>query len=158
MRGVPGERIVTARLVLEPIDDGVARALLEGDASGVRAGEGWPHDDTLDGLRLGLAHGAGTGRLALLDGVVVGDCGTHRPAGGDGEVEIGYGLAAPYRGRGLGTELVRGYADWLLARPDVRRVVARVLAGNVPSRRALERAGFALERDGAAELTYARHP
>jgi RimJ/RimL family protein N-acetyltransferase len=155
------ERIVTQRLVLEPVGDELARAIVAGDTSGVRAGEGWPHADTLDGLRLGLLHGAGTARLALLDGVVVGDCGTHGPADASGEVEIGYGLAEPCRGRGLGSELVLGYSDWLLVQEDVRRVVAGVLAENVPSRRALARAGFALEGEregeGGKELTYARH-
>jgi RimJ/RimL family protein N-acetyltransferase len=153
---VPGERIFSARLVLEPVSDAVARAIVEGDTTGVRAGEGWPHADTADGLRLGLAHGAGTGRLVLLDGLVVGDCGTHGPADEGGEIEIGYGLAEPYRGRGLGAELVRAYADWLLEHEGVRRVVARVLPANVPSRRALERAGFALEREEGPELLYAR--
>ncbi len=41
-----------------------------------------------------------------------------------------------------------GLSRWLRAQPAVRRVVARgVLAGNAPSRRALERAGFVCERE-----------
>ena len=37
---------------------------------------------------------------------------------------------------------------WLIAQPGVERVVAReVLADNVASRRALENAGFVLERE-----------
>ena len=48
-------------------------------------------------------------------------------------------------------------ADWLLAQPGVERVVARdVELGNAPSRRALERAGFALERAGERRASYAR--
>jgi RimJ/RimL family protein N-acetyltransferase len=71
-------------------------------------------------------------------------------------VEIGYGLAEPVRGRGLATEFVPALSRHLLARPDVRRVVAReVLADNVPSRRALERAGFALEREEDGLTWYA---
>jgi RimJ/RimL family protein N-acetyltransferase len=79
--------------------------------------------------------------LVELDGVVIGDCGTHgEPA--DGEVEIGYGLAAEHRGHGDGGEVVQALSQWLLAQPDVERVVAETDADNVPSRRALERAGF----------------
>ncbi len=65
-------------------------------------------------------------------------------------------MAAPYRGRGYGSELVVAASRWLLGRPGVRRVVAReVLADNVPSRRALERAGFALEREEGGLVWYA---
>ena len=150
------ERIVTPRLVLEPFPVEAARAVLEGDLSSVRAGEGWPHDDTLDGLRITLGQGAEPGWLVTLAGVVIGDLGTHGPPDENGDVEIGYGLAAPYRGRGYGSELVSAASQWLLARPDVGRVVARkVLADNVPSRRALERAGLAIEREERGLTWYA---
>jgi len=150
------ERIETQRLVLEPLGAERGRAILAGDTSVVPAGEGWPHADTLDGLRLGLEQGSDCGWIVLLDGVVVGDCGTHGPVSGAGDVEIGYGLAAPFRGRGLGSELVVALSGWLLRQPGVRRVVAGVQADNLPSRRALERAGFALERDGGEVVSYAR--
>jgi RimJ/RimL family protein N-acetyltransferase len=144
------DRIETPSLVLERLDPATARAILDGDLSGVRAGDGWPHDDTFDGLRMAVEQGAPLGWLVLLDGVVIGDCGTHGPADEQGDVEIGYGLAAPFRGRGYGTELVRGLATWQVAQPGVRRVTAGVEAENVPSWRALERAGFTClsEEDG----------
>jgi RimJ/RimL family protein N-acetyltransferase len=142
------ERIATERIVLEPIGEGLARAILAGDLSSLQAGEGWPHADTLDGLRLS------PGWLVLLDGTVVGDCGTHGEAQG-GEIEIGYGLAEPYRGRGLGGELVRGLSRHLLRQPDVRRVVASTDPANLPSRRALERAGFRLEGEDRTQTRYA---
>ena len=94
--------------------------------------------------------------LILEDGVVVGDAGTHGPPDEAGDVEIGYGLAEPSRGRGLSSEFVPALAQTLLARPEVRRVVAReVLASNAPSRRALERAGFRLERESDGLTWYA---
>ena len=68
----------------------------------------------------------------------------------------GYGLAAPFRGRGLGTELVGLLAGWAAAQPGVRRVTAEVLVGNVASRRALEANGFALVGTRLPHLDYAR--
>jgi len=86
----------------------------------------------------------------------VGDAGTFGPPDARGDVEIGYGLAAPVRGRGLAREFVPALARHLLARAEVKRVVAReVLADNVPSRRALEGAGFRLEREERGLAWYA---
>jgi RimJ/RimL family protein N-acetyltransferase len=150
------ERLVTERLVLEPIAPEVAAAVVRGDLSGLRVGEGWPHADTVDGLGMAVRHGHAAGWFVTLGGEILGDCGTHGPPDEAGDVEIGYGLAAPFRGRGFGSELVVAASRWLLARPGVRRVVARaVLADNVPSRRALERAGFVLERSDGRRVWYA---
>jgi RimJ/RimL family protein N-acetyltransferase len=150
-----GSRIVTERLVLEPLSQETARAVLEGTPDGLRRGRGWPHADTLDALGLVAEHGS-EAWLILEDGVVVGDAGTHGPPDENREVEIGYGLAEQARGRGLASEFVPALAQALLARPEVGRVVARaVLADNLPSRRALERAGFRLEREQGGLTWYA---
>ena len=94
--------------------------------------------------------------VVVHDGVVIGDCGTHGAPEATGDVEIGYGLAAPYRGQGYGAEVVTGLTGWLRAQHAVGRVVAReVDAANLPSRRCLERAGFRLERDDGALVSYA---
>jgi RimJ/RimL family protein N-acetyltransferase len=120
--------------------------------------EGYPHADTLDGLRMYVEHGGpddgGWFVTLVADGRVVGDCGTLGWVDGEGRVEIGYGLAAPYRGRGLGTEAVQALVDWVAAQPDVRAVTASVEVGNEPSRRLLRRLGFALvgEADGHWQL------
>ena len=75
-----------------------------------------------------------------------------------GAIEIGYGLAAEHRGRGYGNELVAALSGWLLAQPEVEQVVAReVLADNVASRRALENAGFGLEREEGGLTWYVLH-
>lgn len=150
------ETIVTPRLTLEPVPESTARAVLVGDLSGLEVGEGWPHADTLDGLAMGLQGDPGAGWFVVLDGVIIGDCGTHGEPDEAGDIELGYGLAAPYRGRGYGTEVVIAVSGWLLERPEVRRVVARdVLKDNLPSRRAVERAGFELESAGEGGVSYA---
>jgi hypothetical protein len=52
--------------------------------------------------------------------------------------------------------LVAAASAWLLSRPGVRRVVAReVLADKLPSRRAMERAGFVLKREERGSVWYA---
>jgi RimJ/RimL family protein N-acetyltransferase len=142
-------------IVLERISPQLAHAVVAGDLSQLAAGEGWPHEDTLDGLAMAVQHGTPFW-LVTLGGVVVGDCGTFGPPDADGAVEIGYGLAAPYRGRGHGSELVASLAEMLLAEPTVRRVTAKVLLENVPSRRTLERSGFGVEQVGDEYVWYAR--
>lgn len=151
------EPIETPRLVLVPIPPDLAEAILGGDLTGVRAAEGWPHESTLDPFRAAVKRNVELpGWFVTLDGLVIGDCHTHGAADAGGDIEIGYGLAAPYRGFGYGTELVEGLSQWLLAQPGIRRVVARhVPTGNVASRRVLERAGFVLERSDERHAWYA---
>ena len=151
------EQIETRRLVLVPLTPEQARAILGGDLSVVEHAAGWPHADTLDALRMAVREDAPWPVwLVTLDGRVIGDCGTVGSVDDVGDIDIGFGLAAEHRGAGYGTELVQGLSGWLLSRPGVRRVVAReVLAENTPSRRALERAGFELERSDAGLVWYA---
>ena len=150
-----GEPIATARLVLVPMAPEVVAQMLAGDLSGIRAGEGYPHEDTLVPMQTAAKYGVDLpGWFVTLDGVVIGDCHTHGSADEAGDVEIGYGLAEPYRGRGFGSELVKAFSHWLLRQEGIRRVVARhVPIDNVPSRRALESAGFVLE-DADEEYTW----
>lgn len=157
MRLIPTP-IRTASLVLEPLSVDGARAIVAGDLSAVRPGTSWPHADTADGLRIALSGGHAPGWLVTLDGVVIGDCGTHGDPDGSGEVELGFGLAAPYRGRGYGSEMATALSDWLLAQPGVSRVLGRAAVANAPSRRALQRAGFVLESAGALYAVYSRGP
>lgn len=142
-----------------PCPPALARAVLAGDLSGVSAGRGWPHADTADALRpvaSGPEDAEGT-FLVVVSGEVVGDCGWYGPPSG-GEVEIGYGLAAPYRGRGLGGAAVDLLLTWVTAQEGVRRVVAETDATNTPSRRLLERLGFTLDTVGATTVRYALTP
>lgn len=148
------EALTTARLVLAPVGDRLARAILAGNLDGLEPAEGWPHDDTKNGLAMAVAHGQPAGWLVNLAGQTIGDCGTHGPADEAGVVEIGYGLAAPFRGRGYGSEVVAAITGWLLSRPEVRAVRATVLSHNAPSRRVLEKAGFVLVAERRRELAY----
>jgi RimJ/RimL family protein N-acetyltransferase len=138
----------TGRLELVPQTLSVARALLAGQDAGLPLGEGYPHADTFDALRMFTDHAStddeGGWFITLADGRVIGDCGTHGWTDQQGRVEIGYGLAAPYRGQGMGTEAVRALADWVAAQPGVTAVTASVEVGNIASRRLLERLGFTL--------------
>lgn len=114
---------------------------------------GWPHPDTPTALAYAEA-GAWTWLVVDDDGRVAGECGVKGLPGDAGTVEIGYGLAGPSRGRGLGTQLVAALVAELRSRPGVRRIDAQVVADNVASRRVLERAGFALVEVGPIEMRY----
>ena len=80
---MPKPTLRGARLVLVPQTIGQARALLAGATDrleGLELGPGYPHADTLDGLRMWVEHGGSDdgGWFVTLadDGRVVGDCGT----------------------------------------------------------------------------------
>jgi RimJ/RimL family protein N-acetyltransferase len=146
----------TARLRLEPLTTASARAILAGDLAGWRAAEGWPHEDTTDGLAVAVNSGHPPGWLIIANGAVIGECGTHGPVDEAGSLEIGYGLAAPHRGRGYGTEAVAAITEWLLGLPEVRQIRARTLIGNIASRRVLEKAGFQLVDCDDDEARYQR--
>jgi RimJ/RimL family protein N-acetyltransferase len=147
-------RIDAPRLVLLPVSRELAEAITTGDLSAVHPGEGWPHQGTLDGFRMALTRGHAPGWLVTVDGLAIGDCGVHGEPDEQGVVEIGFGLAAPYRGVGYGTELVVALSEWLLEQPEVTQVCARAVLDNWPSRRALERAGFRLESTGEQHARY----
>jgi len=137
----------TARLRLEPMTAETAQAIMAGDlsmlaAAGMTAAEQWPHEDTADGLAMAVKGGYPPGWLIMVGGAVIGDCGIHGPVDEAGCVEIGYGLAAPSRGQGYGSEAVAALTEWLLSQPEVRQVRAHTLTDNAPSRRVLEKAGF----------------
>jgi RimJ/RimL family protein N-acetyltransferase len=145
--------VTVGDLVLRPVSRELAAALVAGDFTGITAGEGWPHEDSLDGLGM-VAQGRALGWLVTLDDLVVGECGTHAMQDGAEVVEIGYGLAAPYRGRGYGRAVVRALSQWFVGQPGITGLVAHTLPGNVPSRRSLESAGFRLDGEDDGECRY----
>jgi RimJ/RimL family protein N-acetyltransferase len=156
------EPLQTARLRLEPLAAGTARAIVAGDlsglaATGLTAADGWPHDDTADGLAGAVKAGFPPGWLVTVGGTVIGDIGTHGPVDEAGRVEIGYGLAAPSRGQGYGSEAVLAVTGWLLSQPEVRLVQAHTLTDNLPSRRVLEKAGFRYLGLDEGEALYQRN-
>jgi RimJ/RimL family protein N-acetyltransferase len=143
---------------LVPCTVDVARAVLAGVEPAVPHVADWPHADTLDALRPLAEHpeesGPGT-FLVLLDGVVVGDAGWFGPPDEHGEVEIGYGLAASARGRGVGTEAVQLLLAWVTGQ-GARRVRAEVEPGNAASFGLLERLGFTIVGERAAHVVLLR--
>jgi RimJ/RimL family protein N-acetyltransferase len=126
-----------------------------GAALDLPAAPGWPHPDTATGLAYADL-GAWTWLVVDDDGRVAGECGVKGPPDDDGVVEIGYGLAGPSRGRGLGGRAVAALVAELARRVDVRRIDAHVAFDNLPSRRVLERLGFTVAEVGTDELRYTR--
>jgi [ribosomal protein S5]-alanine N-acetyltransferase len=78
--------------------------------------------------------------VLLDDGRVAGRIGAHE-APVDGVAEIGYYVTPEYRGRGVATEMVVGFLDWL-ASTGVRRVRASVGPDNTASLAIVRRCGF----------------
>lgn len=85
-------------------------------------------------------------------GLLVGGVGFKGPPDDEGVVEVGYGLAAAARGRGLATEAVTALIEHARSR-GARAVRAEVDLANGPSMRVLERAGF-LRVDDSADVTW----
>jgi RimJ/RimL family protein N-acetyltransferase len=129
-------------LTLIPLTTEVAERLLSGQPLEFDCTPGWPHEETLPGIRLALEAHCDPGWLVLKDGVVVGECAVKGGKPYGREPEISYGLAGPQRGRGLGTVLVDALSTWLLQQPGVDVVTADVRWDNAASIRVLEKSGF----------------
>lgn len=161
-------RLVGPRVALVPVPRALAGAVVRG--SGVdealhdlrlRAASGWPHADTADALRPLAEHGAegdDGGWLIAVEDEVVGDCGWRGGPDAQGEVLLGYGLAAPARRQGIGTEAVAVLCTWADAQPGVQRLVAEVHVDNQASRRLLRRLGFTEEPDDPPWVRCVRGP
>jgi RimJ/RimL family protein N-acetyltransferase len=139
---------------LEPLEVATVHSLLSGDLGGRETAPGWPHENTGAGLSF-IDHGGEAFLIIDDDGRIAGECGTKAPPDADGMVEIGYGLGAGSRGRGLGRAAVAALVDWLKAAPGVRRIEAEVHTHNIASQRVIERAG--LVRLGTPSAGYLRY-
>jgi RimJ/RimL family protein N-acetyltransferase len=64
-----------------------------------------------------------------------------------GSVEIGYAIEQQQQGRGLATEAVRAMSEWAVTELALFEVLGIVAADNLPSRRVLEKAGYAYTTD-----------
>lgn len=150
-----GTPIVTSRLVLEPVTRELAHAVVSGRMPDIRVGPGWPHADTADALALALIANAGPSWVITLDGSVIGDCGAFSWPDEDGVVEIGYGLAEPFRGNGYATEAAEGMCRWLFSEARATAIIATgVDDDNVASRRVLEKLGFAQIDESEHHVSY----
>jgi len=74
---------------------------------------------------------------------IVGLVGFKGPPNAEGEVEIGYGVAASRRRRGHATAAVARVIELAARRDDVRAILAETVFDNHASQRVLERNGFA---------------
>jgi RimJ/RimL family protein N-acetyltransferase len=80
------------------------------------------------------------------DGYLIGGIGRFVHGGLDGHAdEIGYWLAAPFRGQGLMSEVIRAFTDHLFATTPLVRITGTVFTHNRASARALEKVGFECE-------------
>jgi RimJ/RimL family protein N-acetyltransferase len=149
----------TARLVLHPIRPDEARRIVGGEAGpDDRWHPDYPFEDELDPLK-SLAKATSPDPVFTLfqvrdaaTGLAVGGIGFFGPPDEAGVVEIGYGLVADARGRGLATEAVVA-AVRLAAEHGAALVRADTTPGNGASQRVLEKAGFGeVRRTG--ELVY----
>ena len=73
---------------------------------------------------------------------LVGAGGFMGPPDAAGTAEIGYSIAADWRGQGLGTELVAGLLQQAANTGMVRRLLAHTAADNVPAQQVLLRNAF----------------
>ncbi|WP_410505097.1 GNAT family N-acetyltransferase [Hymenobacter sp. BRD67] len=73
---------------------------------------------------------------------LVGTGGFMGPPDAAGVVELGYSIAADWRGRGLGSELVAGLVQQAAATGMVHQLVAHTPPENITSQKVLLRNGF----------------
>lgn len=66
--------------------------------------------------------------------------------------DIGINVSPLLRGKGLGTEIIRTFSDWILSH-DVDAVVAEVKTINPASKRAFEKAGYTLFETGIKKVS-----
>lgn len=64
-----------------------------------------------------------------------------------GKWEISYWLDCNLWGRGLMTDVVKGFSSWFFDNTALDSIYARTLLTNLPSRRVLEKAGFVREKE-----------
>jgi RimJ/RimL family protein N-acetyltransferase len=74
--------------------------------------------------------------------VVIGMCGFTGPPDANGAVEMAYGIAPSYQGKGHATEAAAALVRFASADPRVRIIRAHTLPENNPSTRVLEKCGF----------------
>ncbi len=134
---------------LEP--DDLDPLLAEPDAGAVVGAETAPAERRRRLERLVERSGTFTdGRLDLaveVDGRLAGRVDVRRPEGAmpPGVVELGIGLLARERGRGVGRRAVELLVERLFADPGIHRVQASTALDNRPMRVVLEQVGFTFE-------------
>ena len=86
----------------------------------------------------------GFGVLNLADNILIGFCSFTGPPTAEGMVEIAYGIAHGYQGRGHATEAARAIVDYAFASERVSTIQAHTLPQQNASTRVLLKCGFTL--------------
>jgi RimJ/RimL family protein N-acetyltransferase len=81
--------------------------------------------------------------MMVVDSEVVGLCGIKAPPSRDGEVEIGYGVAASRRRLGHATAAIAALIENARREPSIATIIACTAVDNLASQGVLERNGFA---------------
>ena len=82
----------------------------------------------------------------VLDDKAIGSIGAFRQDNIHSQTaEMGYYIAEPYWGKGLGTSAVKQACDFIFSNTDIIRIFAEPFAANAASCRVLEKAGFSYE-------------
>ena len=77
-----------------------------------------------------------------IDNVLIGTCGFPGPPDSNGVVEIAYGIAPSYQGKGYATEAAIALIEFARKDPRVKTTCAHTLAETNASTRILEKCGF----------------
>ena len=146
-------RRVLERCVLRPLlpEDAPSLAQMADDITVWRnLRDMFPHPYTLEHAERFIEHASGQSptchRAIVIEGHAVGTIGLK--LGTDVErvsAEVGYWLGAPYRGRGVMTDVIQAFTDEAFEIFSLSRIFALPFAHNVASCRALEKAGYVLE-------------
>jgi RimJ/RimL family protein N-acetyltransferase len=157
--------IEAGSVTLQPVTRRIAQAVLGGGPITHTFEEGALHERIPQAMGFAIRH-IDSGAAAVLptvwlvvrraDGKIIGDLGTHGPPDSQGCVEIGYSLAPPARGQGIGAAAVAALVRRLAAVPGIRKLTAVTGAENTASRRLLERQRFHLTSPlpGTGEVRY----
>lgn len=141
-------------LALIPLTREWAEAIASGEPRGLPWAPGFPTTGDqqvsawlLEGRRMTPTEAAPWGPwVVLVDGDAVGGIGFHEPPAMDpqGWVELGYGIAQEFQGRGICTQAV-GVLVTKARAAGVTSIRATCLPENAASARVLEKAGFRRE-------------
>lgn len=86
--------------------------------------------------------GKWTGFIAVIDGVVIGSSGFKCAPTKLGEIEIGYGFAEDFWGKGAATKLVAEMSKFCFDDPAITAVIADTFSDNIASQRVLQKNEF----------------
>ena len=81
--------------------------------------------------------------IELKDGTHIGEL-CFKGLDKNGIAEIGYGINDKYQNNGYATEAVKAVLEWAFTDPKVTVIEAETDAGNIASKRVLEKCGFVL--------------